>query len=312
MSDPRSAKSLDRLTLLGTFVRIAEAGSISGAARDLGLSQPSASRHLSELESRLGAQLIRRTTHSLALTSAGSELLVDARGILDAWETLEEKHTAGVEDAAGRLTVVVPIAFGQMYLMRLAGRFLAENPRVSLDWRLEDHPIRFAELGCDCWIKIGSVPDENLVVKEVGRVERLVVAASEAPFLSGLGVESAGDAPWLVLEPFEARRIPLHNIKDGAAEPRSIQPGIRFSTNNIFALREAVRLGLGVAVLPRWFIDDELKDGRLVDVLPEWRAPSLPLHLCRLPGRYQPRRLSLFFELMRSSIPAIPGVEPPT
>ena len=90
-----------------------------------------------------------------------------------------------------------------------------------------------------------------------------------------------------------------------------IEPRVRFSTANIFALREAVLQGLGVAVLPRWLVNDELSDGRLVDCWPAWRAPTLPVNLCRLPGRYQPRRLLLFFELMRDAIPRIPGVEAP-
>ena len=97
---PCMSKSLDRLSLLQTFVRIADAGSISAAARDLGLSQPSVSRQLAELESRFKAQLMRRTTHDLSLTTAGAELLADARRLLDEWEALEEKHLEA-EDARG-------------------------------------------------------------------------------------------------------------------------------------------------------------------------------------------------------------------
>ena len=99
-------KSLDRLVLLETFVRIAERGSISAAARDLGLSQPSASRQLSELEGRLGAQLIRRTTHNLALTPAGQDLLVEARQMLEGWDALVERHGRGPDDIKGRLKIV--------------------------------------------------------------------------------------------------------------------------------------------------------------------------------------------------------------
>ncbi|MEM9555047.1 MAG: LysR family transcriptional regulator [Acidobacteriota bacterium] len=305
-----SGPSLDRFRLLQTFVRIAGAGSISAAARDLGLSQPSASRHLAELESRLETQLVRRTTHSLALTAAGRALLVDARRLLGLWESLEETHRAGATTARGRLTVVAPVALGQTQWRTLVAPFLEAHPEVQLDWRLEDHTIRFAEVGCDCWIKIGAVPDETLIVKEVGRVERLVVASPGAPGVDALGDEpsEAGEPPWLVLEPFESRSIPLTGA---GGKERTIRPRPRLRTNNIFALREAALQGLGLAVLPRWFIADELADGRLIDCWPRWRAPTLPVHLAWLPGRFQPLRLMRFVEHVRGVLPRIAGIDPP-
>ena len=171
------SKPLDRLTLLETFVRIADAGSISAAARDLGLSQPSASRQLAELESRLNTQLIRRTTPSMALPESGHELLADARQLIDGWESLEEKHLSDNSRIAGNLKVVAPVALGQLHLARIAWRFQQEHPGVTISWQLEDAPIRFSEVGCDCWVKIGPIPDETLVVRKLGAVERLLVAS---------------------------------------------------------------------------------------------------------------------------------------
>ncbi|MEO0352958.1 MAG: LysR family transcriptional regulator [Cyanobacteria bacterium P01_A01_bin.15] len=113
------SKSLDRLTLLDTFVRIADAGSISAAARDLGLSQPSASRQLAELESRFKTQLMRRTTHDLSLSAAGAELLADARQLLDQWE-------------APRLTI---------YVASLPGRYRPRRLRALLDTLKAEVPL---------------------------------------------------------------------------------------------------------------------------------------------------------------------------
>ena len=98
-------------------MRIADAGSISAAARTMGLSQPSVSRQLSELESRFQAQLMRRTTHDLSLTAAGAELLADARRILDEWDALEEKHLDSEGVLRGTLKVVIPVALGQLHLL---------------------------------------------------------------------------------------------------------------------------------------------------------------------------------------------------
>ncbi len=303
------SKPLDRLTLLQTFVRIADSGSISAAARDLGLSQPSASRHLAELEARLRSQLVRRTTHSLALTAAGTDLLAEARQLLDHWQTIEEKHLAAEGVIQGRLSVVAPVALGQLKLARITWAFLLEHPQVSVSWRLDDDVIRFAEVGCDCWIRVGPVPDDTLVVKRVGHVERMVVAPPDLPDLQE-GFESpraAEKLSWVALAPFEGGRIPLRDPDGGQV---ALTPRVRMTTNNIFALREAALMGLGLAVLPKWFIERELSEGLLVDVLPRWRAPTLPVHLAFLPGRHQPRRLRAFVETMKTAIPAIPGIEP--
>lgn len=303
------SKPLDRLTLLETFVRIADAGSISAAARDLGLSQPSASRQLAELESRLKAQLMRRTTHSLALTDAGAELLADARQLIDGWEALKEKHLAADGQVSGSLKVVAPVALGQLHLARIAWGFQQAHPGVTITWQLKDQPIRFAEVGCDCWIKVGPVPDETLVVRRLGRVERLLVASPSLLEERGRprNPKSAERLPLAALQPFEGGTIPLkHRDKRRA----SIRPTVRMQTNNIFALKEAALMGLGAAVLPRWFVSSELGSGTLVDVLPAWRAPSLDVHVAYLPGRHQTLRLKTFLAMLRERVPGIEGIEP--
>jgi DNA-binding transcriptional LysR family regulator len=302
------SKSLDRLSLLQTFVRIADAGSISAAARTMGLSQPSVSRQLSELESRFKAQLMRRTTHDLSLTEAGAELLADARRILDEWEALEEKHLDSEDALRGKLKVVVPVALGQLHLLDAVLQFQRQHPSLSLSWQLEDQTIRFAEVGCDCWVKIGSVPDDSLIVEPLGQVERLVVAIPGLLEAHGT-IKTPTDLeklPCVALEPFEGGRIPLTNSQGKTA---MVLPFVRMTTNNIFALRKATLAGIGISVLPRWFIEEDLQSQNLVDLLPQWRAPKLTIHVASLPGRYRPRRLESFLEVLRAVVLKIPGIE---
>lgn len=303
------SKPLDRLTLLETFVRISERGSISAAARDLGLSQASASRQLKELEDRLGVQLVRRTTHALAVTLAGQELLKDARGLLAEWSVLEERHGGGGDIAKGPLKIVAPVALGQRHLVDLALDFQLRHPQVSLSWQLQDEPIRFAEIGCDCWIKIGPVPDETLVVRPLGRVARSLVAS---PLLAGRdGLAGPADAealPFVALEPFEGGRIAL---TDEGGAVHELRPPVQFATNNIFALHRAALKGAGAVVLPRWFIAEDLAAGRLIDLLPQWRAASYAVNVAYLPARHQPKRLSLFLQALTKGLGEIAGLEVP-
>ena len=301
------SKPLDRLTLLQTFSRIAESGSLSAAGRDLNLSQPTVSRQLAELEDRLKTQLIRRTTHSLALTDAGRELLLDAKDLLEGWTALEDHFLNAQADITGRLKIVAPVALGQSHLARIAVAFQTTYPNVTLNWELEDGDIRFAEVGCDCWIKVGPVPDDTLIVHTIGTAERLVTLSPKllrdnATLKTPKDIEAL---PFVGLTPFEGGRISLQR-KTGRSI--SIKPKLRMETNNIFALKEAALAGLGACVLPRWFIEAELNKGRLTDPLSQWRAPTLPIQVAYLPGRHQPKRLRAFLDVITTEIPSIPGI----
>ena len=263
---------------------------------------------LAELEARLKTQLVRRSTHSLALTEAGVALLSDARLMLDSWEALEEKHLAGEGEVSGTLKVVAPIALGQQQLAQLAWSFQLEHPSLRLNWLLNDHSIRFSELGCDCWIKVGPVPDDTLIVKPLGTVERLLVASRRYVEQYGLPKtpKSAEKLKLVALGPFEGGSIHLTGPRQSSSK---ITPPLRLSSDNIVAVKEAVAMGLGIAVMPRWFVEDELKSGAFVDLLPKWRAPSLTINIAYLPGRYQPRRLRAFLDYVIPRIQTIDGIE---
>lgn len=284
----------DRLALLETFVRIAERGSLSAAARDLGTSQPSVSRRLAALESRLGAVLARRTTHDVTLTPDGLALLPDARRLLGEWEAIEDRHA---EDIAlkGTIRVIAPVALGQSLLVRAASRFLKDHPNVAVDWQLRDDAIRFAEQGCDCWLKIGPVPDETLIVRELARVERLVIGTPDCVAAhDGVALDAL---PWLTLGPFEGNRIELFD-RDGQADAFSVTP--KLASDNIFAVYEAALQGLGVAIMPYWFVAEDLKTGTLIDVAPARRAARLPVNMALAAGMRRPVRVDRFCDAIQS------------
>ncbi len=301
------SKPLDRITLLETFVRIADSGSISAAAKELDLSQPSVSRQLAELEDRLSTQLMRRTTHSLALTETGKELLADARQLISRWDDLEEKHLSSKNEIRGKLKIVAPIALGQLYLAKIAWQFQLEHPLVSLSWQLEDDQIRFSEVGCDCWIKVGPVSDDTLVVRELGKVERLLVASHQFIKTNGMprNINAAQNLSLVGFDPFEGGAIPLIH-KNG--QTNMLKPPLKLSTNNIFALKEAAIMGLGIAVMPKWFIEEEIKQGILLDILPKWRAPSLTINLAYLAGKHQSKKLRIFLDTIQQEIRNISGI----
>ncbi|MEM9013426.1 MAG: LysR family transcriptional regulator [Pseudomonadota bacterium] len=281
----------DRLTLLETFVRIAERGSMTSAAADLGLSQPAVSRQLIELERQLGTELMRRTTHALALTEEGEALMGEARALLRGWEKIGER-IAGDEALAGPIRAVAPIALGQRHAIRGAIAFQHAHPDVTVSWTLTDAPIRFDEEGCDCWIRVGDVPDDRLVVRTIGHVERIVVASPAfADHVDG----DLTALPWVTLSPFEGERIALWNSQ---GDEHAFRATSRLVTNNIHAQTAAVLSDIGAAIVPRWFILEELRDGRLIELSTTLAARSLPISIATAATRSRPRRVDAFVQAM--------------
>lgn len=290
------------LSAMQTFVRIVEAGSLSSAAAQLGMSQPTVSRRLSALESSLGVRLLLRTTHSMQLTEEGERYFRRARSLLDDWEEFESELRGEDDAPEGLLRVAAPHAFGQDQLLRPALEYLRRYPRVSLEWRLHDGPLRFVEDAFDCAIRVGAVPEPSLVARKLGEVPRVVVAA---PSVLGGRVPTRpsqlGELPWLALSVFYRTSVRLERDRGASATVR-FQP--RLVTDSLFALRNAALAGLGVAVVSRWVVADDLEAGALVHVLPRWRAAALPLYLAYPQARFYPARLRRFVEVFRTVLGA--------
>jgi len=298
------AKGFDRLSLLATFARIAERGSISAAARDLDMSQASASRQLRELEDRIGVELIRRTTHALALTPAGEACLADARRLLDGWDAMLDSQAEESGALRGRLHVVAPVALGQHDLGDAMLTFREQQPSVDLVWQLQDEPVRFVESGCDLWVRIGPVPDDRLIVRPLGTVERLVVAAPG--LVSGkASLAAMARLPCIAIGPFEGQSVPLTGRRGQTVQLAGV-PAV--TTNNIVSARQAAIRGAGYAVMPRWFVEGDLETGVLCDALPGWRAPSLDVNAAYLPQARLTARLRAFLDHMTEAVSALPGV----
>ena len=225
--------SHDRVTLLATFVRIVEAGSLSAAAAQLGTTQPTVSRRLSALERALGVPLLHRSTHAMKLTV----------------ETFEDDLRSARDEPSGTLRVVVPHAFGQTQLVGPLAAYLARYPAVNVEWILSDQTPNFIADGVDIAIHVGAVTDPSLIALRMGAVPRVVVAA---PRLFGDRAPPAhpsalAAAPWLALSTFYRTLVTLSCATTGERIELPIRP--RMSTDSLYALRSAAVLGVGLAVV---------------------------------------------------------------
>ncbi|WP_202413887.1 LysR family transcriptional regulator [Duganella sp. CY15W] len=299
-----SSNAADRIELMQTFVRIVEAGSLSAAAAQLGTTQPTISRRLQALERMLGLRLLQRSTHAMQLTEDGERCLAHARELLSHWSALAAEVQGAREEPAGTLRVVAPHAFGQQQLVGPLTAFLARYPRVSVEWLLHDRTPDFIAENIDCAIRVGEVSDPSVVAIKLADIPRIAVAAPS--LLAGQALpthpEQLAALPWVALRTFYRNEITLHH-EDGSASHRLvIQP--RLSTDGLFAARNAALMGTGMCVISAWAVRDDIAQGRLLHLAPQWQAAPLPLYLVYPHAPHYPARLRCFIDSMRAAMPA--------
>ncbi|MGV8854773.1 MAG: LysR family transcriptional regulator [Devosia sp.] len=287
-----------------TFVRIVDAGSLSAAAAQLNTTQPTVSRRLQTLEHTLGVRLLHRSTHAMTLTEAGARCYQRAQELLESWQTIARDMHGVAEEPAGLLRVVVPHAFGQQQLIGPLAAFLNRFPRVRVEWVLDDHMPAFVAEGVDCAIRVGTVADPAVVALKLGEIPRIVVAAP-AVMKPGAGAHQLADLanqPWLALQTFYRDEITLVHTTTGETQRLPIVP--RLMTDSLFALRSALRQGLGIAVASSWAVAPDIAAGRLVHLLADWQATPLPIYLVYPQAQHYPAKLQKFIETIKMTFNA--------
>ncbi|HAI04226.1 MULTISPECIES: LysR family transcriptional regulator [Pantoea] len=309
MSNPNTS---DRIELMQTFIRIVESGSLSAAAALLGTTQPTISRRLQTLEQRLGLKLILRTTHALKLTDDGERCYAQARQLLATWHALEDELTGASDDPVGTLRVRAPHAFGQDQLIAPLVDYLRRYPRLNIEWMLNDRTPDFMAENIDCAIQVGAPTDPSVVAILLAEVPRIVVAspgllACHPPIEQ---VEQLRDLPWLALTSFYRNEVALQKIDDGQPVNLAITP--RLSSDSLYAVRKAALAGMGAAIVSSWVVQQDLAEGRLVQLTPQWQAPPLPIWLTYPWASYYPARLQHFFTMIKAVMPQLAGTRPAT
>ena len=306
-----SSGGIDRIELMQTFVRIKESGSLSAAATQMATSQPTVSRRLQTLERLLGCKLIMRTTHEMKLTDDGERCYRHAKLLIERWEALEDELRGAGDQPAGILRVRAPHAFGQDQLIAPLTEYLQRYSNMSVDWMLNDRTPEFISEHIDCAIQVGEITDPSMVAILLAEVPRIVVASpallARYPQISQ--VEDLAALPWVALSTYYRNEVTLHHATTQQNYQFEIAP--KMSTDSLYAARKATESGLGAAIVSAWIVNDNIADGSLVNILPQWRAKPLPVYLFYPYASYYPARLLKFLELIRKIMPELSGTQPP-
>ncbi|MDH1263676.1 LysR family transcriptional regulator [Pseudomonas sp. GD03944] len=286
------------------FQAIAAGGSLSGAARRLGLTPMTVSRRLAALEKELGVRLVHRTTRSVALTAEGDVFLPYAQRMLEADEAARVTLRSHAGMASGLLKVTAPTVFGQAVIMPLIPSLLADNPGLQLDLTLSDSIVDIVGLGIDVAIRIATLRDSALVARPLADNPRVVCASPD--YLVRQGVPA-------VLDDLRQHAcIALHGmpywpfVRNGGSV--SVRAEAAFSANSVEAVRTACRQGLGLAMLTYWDVREELLDGRLVQIELADVTPERLSITAVLPTRqHVPHRVRVFLERLEAVLAPVGG-----
>lgn len=267
---------MDRLTAMQVFVAVIEAGSFVRAAELLHLSTTAVSRHMSELETHLGARLVQRTTRRMSLTEAGRRYYERCREILAAVEEAEADALADEARPRGLLRVNLPHGFGLAHVAPHIPTFSARYPELKLELSFSDRVADLVEEGIDVALRISTRLPEQMVARQLCPIH--LVACAAPAYLQAHGVPA---------HPQDLKRHLCLTYAYGSGDgwnfregERGVQVTVsgRLRANSGEMLRLAALAGQGIAMQPTFIVGADLRQGALVEVLREFRAPPLHAH----------------------------------
>ncbi|WP_426611630.1 LysR family transcriptional regulator [Bradyrhizobium sp. McL0616] len=275
----------DRLQELTVFVRAAESGSFSQAARELGLSQPSISRIIGELETRLGVKLLLRTTRRITATDAGALFLTRAREVLADIEDAEDA-ARGIDSLRGTIRITMPVMYGARNIIPRLPEFLAAHPLLSVELSVVDERQNLVAEGTDVAIRLGPLNDSGFGARSLGTVPRLVVASPSYLAAHGTPKTPADLASHdCIFGPGQSGRISWSFTRNGTET--SVDVRGRISTDSGPGVFACVLAGLGIAITSPIMAGPEIAAGTLIPLLKSYKLPPIDVHAV-FPGGRRP------------------------
>lgn len=286
---------MDRFEAMSVLLAVVEAGSLSAGARRLRSPLATVSRKVAELEQHLGTRLVLRTTRGLSLTDAGRAYVGASRMILRQVEEAEREAAGERTAPRGALHVTAPVAFGQRHLLPVALGFLAEQPEINLRLMLADRQISLVEEHIDVALRIRHLEDSALIASRVGEVRRIICASPA--YLARRGVpqrpEDLAQHDGISFQGF-AVAPEWRYRRDSAAF--AVEPRARMAVNTTEAAIQAALADVGIIRVLSYQVADEVRSGRLLELLPDVAPEPLPVNLLYQEAELLPLKVRCFMD----------------
>ena len=289
---------MDRFENMGAFIRVVEAGSISGAADRLGVAKSAVSRRLKELEEHLGVELFHRTTRRMNLTDTGRAFYHQSVRILE--DVLEAEHATSQAHGTlkGSLKIALPSTFGLMHMGPAINEFLQAHPQIEFDLDFNDREVDLIQEGFDLAIRIANLPDSSLIARRLAPI-RIVMCASPV-YLEEKGMPQSPDElkdhqclVYSLLRDFEYWH--LTDI-DGNETRTKIHPYLKASTGEF--LKDAAVEGMGIIMVPSFIAYKEIERGALLPLLKDYKIPHVDAYAIYPQTRHLSQRVRAFVDFL--------------
>jgi len=288
---------MDQFREIQSFVAVAQLGSFVQAADRLGLSKAMVSRHVSELEARLGVRLMQRSTRRLALSDAGAEYLQRCVQILAELDEANAAVSATAVQARGTLKVTAPLTFGLRHLAPLWGEFLRVHPAVELEVNLNDRVVDLIEEGYDLAVRIGQLASSTLIARRIAAT-RLVLCASPRYLQRAAPIRELDDIAQhdVIAYTYLATGEQWHFSGPQGARSITVRPRLRSNSGD--TCRAAALADQGLIFQPTFLVGEDLQAGRLVQVLPQYAGPGLDISVVYPSRRYLSHKVRALVEFL--------------
>lgn len=289
---------MNKVAELEAFIAVVDSGSFSSAADQIGIAKSAISKRLTDLETRLGVRLLRRTTRKLSLTEQGKEFQSRVRQLLSDLAEAEQSVSAEQCALSGKLRIAAPLSFGLMHLKPVITAFMAQHPELSLEFDYNDRQVDLVEEGFNMALRIGDLKDSSLISRRLMDVTPHCIASSR--YLEEWGT------------PRHPMELEQHNIlrysnisgsrplKFHDQQGQSFEPRLKgnFSSNNGEQLLSVCEAGYGISIAPDFLCHQAIKSGTVNLLLRKFRLKPSGIHLVYPPGRFVSRRVRAFADYL--------------
>lgn len=298
-------KDSDRIGAMRAFATVGAQKSFVGAARELGLSAGAISRRIAQLERHLGCRLLQRTTRRVSLTEAGNLYLGECRELLERIDQADAALSNFADSPRGTLRVTLPNLYGQRCIAPLLSKFMARYPELQLELTFDDRFVDLVANRMDVGVRIGDLQDTDYIGRRLVPNRRRLCAAPDYLARAGspAGVEDLQHHACLHFAPLVNGTVWRLSKEAQTVEAR-IEPVLQ--SDNAEALRQAALGGRGIALLADFLVEDDLANGRLVPVLPDWTVAESWIWVVFPNARLIPKKTRVFIDFLVEELTSPP------
>ncbi|XBS68133.1 LysR family transcriptional regulator [Acerihabitans sp. KWT182] len=286
---------------LEVFLKVVDCASFSLTARALNLAPATVSKQIARLEQALGSRLFDRNTRHLRITDEGRAVAQRARPALALLAEAADMARQGVQTLTGTLRVTAPVPLGVRYLARAIASFRSRHPQLEFDLQLSDHVEDLYGGDFDLAVRVGRLADSQLISRRLADSRRILVASPDYLRLRGIPAhphELTQHQCLLFAYPGLRQNRWMLQHRDGDGRTESVEISGDLRSDNGDALRVWSIAGLGISLRETWDIADELRNGALLRVLPDWAEPAVPIQAVRVPRAPIPERVKKFVDFL--------------